>query len=90
MIVPNNTGQWTWRDGELSYKEFTLLTKHKQQDYLNFLNSLPKDERSSNDLSILRWFWTHKQINNFITLKDEKTSQMDDSPKKMGTGETLS
>ena len=43
----------TWRDGELSFKEFQHLNKTAKQEYLLFLQNLPKNQLSYNDQYIL-------------------------------------
>jgi hypothetical protein len=50
------TGQWYWRQDELSFKQFTLLSKKEKEEYIFLLNGLPEDERSTNDLYILNLF----------------------------------
>lgn len=50
------TGQWYWRQDELSFKQFTLLSKLEKEEYIFLLNGLPEDERSTNDLFILNLF----------------------------------
>jgi hypothetical protein len=54
------TGQWYWRQDELSFKQFTLLTKKEKEEYIFLLNGLPEDERSTNDLFILNLFVKEK------------------------------
>ncbi len=63
------TGQWYWRQDELSFKEFTLLTKKDKEEYLELLKGLPEDERSTNDLYILNLFRKDKpKQNQFLEL----------------------
>jgi|LauGreDrversion4_2_1035121.scaffolds.fasta_scaffold94503_1 hypothetical protein len=63
------TGQWTWRKDELSYKEFTQLKREEKDEYLFLLKGLPEDERSSNDIAIINIYLKEKkQINNFFEL----------------------
>jgi hypothetical protein len=50
------TGQWYWRQDELSFKQFHKLKKEDKEEYLFLLNGLPQDERSTNDLYILNLF----------------------------------
>lgn len=50
------TGQWYWRQDELSFKQFTLLSKVEKEEYIFLLNGLPEDERSTNDLYILNLY----------------------------------
>jgi len=63
------TGQWCWRNDELSYKEFTQLKREEKDEYLFLLKGLPQDERSSNDIAIINIYLKEKkQINNFFEL----------------------
>ena len=43
----------TWRDKELSYKEFQQLNRDCKEQYLVFLQNLPKNQLSYNDQHIL-------------------------------------
>lgn len=43
----------TWRDDELSFKEFQQLNRSSRQEYLLFLQNLPKNQLSYNDQYIL-------------------------------------
>jgi hypothetical protein len=43
----------TWRDKELSYKEFQKLNRECKEQYLVFLQKLPKNQLSFNDEHIL-------------------------------------
>ena len=43
----------TWRDKELSYKEFQELNRDCKEQYLSFLQNLPKNQLSYNDQHIL-------------------------------------
>lgn len=64
------TGQWCWRQDELSFKQFTLLSKVEKEEYLFLLNGLPEDERSTNDLYILNLFTKEEKpkSNKFLEL----------------------
>ena len=43
----------TWRDKELSYCEFQRLNRVSKEEYLLFLQKLPKNQLSYNDQHIL-------------------------------------
>ena len=43
----------TWRDKELSYREFQKLDRDCKEQYLTFLQNLPKNDLSYNDQHIL-------------------------------------
>ena len=43
----------SWRKKELSYKEFQELNRECKEQYLSFLQNLPKNDLSYNDLHIL-------------------------------------
>jgi hypothetical protein len=47
------TGQWTWREGELSLKSFYSLSTEKKEEHILFLFTLNENELSSNDRCIL-------------------------------------
>lgn len=46
----------TWRDNELSYKEFQELNRDCKDQYLTFLQNLPKNELSYNDHHIINLY----------------------------------
>lgn len=54
------TGQWTWREDEMSFKEFTLLKRAEKDEYLFLLKGLPVNERSTTDLIIINMFIKEK------------------------------
>lgn len=58
------TGQWHWREDELSYKEFTQLKREEKDEYLFLLKGLPEEERSSNDNTIIDIYLKEKKENN--------------------------
>ena len=43
----------TWRKKELSYKEFQELDRELKEQYVSFLQKLPKNDLSYNDLHII-------------------------------------
>lgn len=47
---------WRWRDGELSYKEFSKLSSTAKQEYLSMLEQLPIEQVSTTDEIILNLF----------------------------------
>ena len=65
------TGQWLWRDGELSHKTYYELTREQKEEYIKFLLTLKDNELSSTDQIILR-FSGVKIKNHFFTLDEEK------------------
>lgn len=60
--------KWKWRDGEKSYKEFTLLPTEQKQEYVRMLEALPIEEVSSTDEIILNRFGNKKQNIKFLEL----------------------
>lgn len=64
------TGQWYWRQDELSFKEFTLLSKVEKEEYIFLLNGLPENERGTNDLYILNLFSKKEKSKKFLSLDD--------------------
>ena len=47
------TGQWYWRDGEISFRDFQYLPKDKKQEHLLMLEKMDLNDLSSNDKIIL-------------------------------------
>jgi hypothetical protein len=43
----------TWRENEMSYYEFQKLNRESKEEYLLFLQKLPKNQLSYNDQHIL-------------------------------------
>ena len=68
------TGQWLWRDGELSLTRYYDLSKEQKIEYINFLLSLKENELSSNDLIILNFAKkiVKQKTKNFFTLDEDK------------------
>jgi len=68
------TGQWLWRDGELSISRYYELTKEQKIEHINFLLSLKENELSTNDLIILNFAKkiVKQKTKNFFTLDEEK------------------
>lgn len=62
---------WIWREKELSLKEFYSLPQTSRNEYLNVIENLPQQERSSGDNIILNQY--NKNINKvkeFLSLED--------------------
>jgi len=68
------TGQWLWRDGELSISRYYELTKEQKIEHINFLLSLKDNELSTNDLIIINFAKkiVKQKTKNFFTLDEEK------------------
>ena len=68
------TGQWLWRDGEISITIYYELTKEEKIKHINFLLSLKENELSSNDIIILNFAKkiVKQKTKNFFTLDEEK------------------
>jgi hypothetical protein len=66
------TNEWVWRTGELSYKQFTQLTKEEKDEHINLLLQLGEENLSTNDLYILSIYAPNKlstpKKNNFFEL----------------------
>ena len=66
------TNEWVWREGELSYKQFTQLTKEEKEAHPNYLLQIGEDNLSTNDLYILSIYAPNKlpqrKVNNFFEL----------------------
>jgi hypothetical protein len=54
------TNNWIWREGELSYKQFTQLERSEKEKHSNYLLQLGEDNLSTNDLYILSIYAPHK------------------------------
>jgi hypothetical protein len=64
----NRTGQWLWRDGELSISRYYELTKEEKIEHINFLLSLKDNELSTNDEYILNQYTFNIKNNKFLEL----------------------
>lgn len=63
------TGQWYWRDNEISLKSFQNLTKKEKEEYIKILTQLEPDTRSTGDKIILNIYTNIKPDNiKFISL----------------------
>jgi hypothetical protein len=68
----NKETNWRWRNDEVQLAEFKKLTSTAKQEHIQFLLTLPKEDLSTNDEYILRWFGpAAKSNNNFISLNDK-------------------
>ena len=47
------TGQWYWRQGEISLKNYYILSSAAKKRHIEFLLTLKESQRSCNDISIL-------------------------------------
>lgn len=62
---------WTWRQNELSMKQFYKLTYVEKLSYIKLLENLPQQERSSGDQIILEHHsknWNRPK--KFLSLED--------------------
>jgi hypothetical protein len=68
------TGQWLWREGEISITRYYELTKEQKIEHINFLLSLKDNELSTNDEIILNFAKkiVKEKTKNFFTLDEEK------------------
>ena len=62
------TGQWYWRENEISLNNFYKLEKEQKEAHIEFILSLDKSQRSSNDLAILEQEKVKEDISNFFSL----------------------
>ena len=68
------TGQWLWRDGEISISTYYELSKEQKIEHINFLLSFKENELSTNDEIILNFAKkiVKQKTKNFFTLDEEK------------------
>ena len=62
------TGQWYWREGEVSLKYYYKMPVALREEYLQFLLSLSKSQRSTADNIILQLTNTKEEVNKFFEL----------------------
>jgi hypothetical protein len=62
------TGQWYWRENEISLNTFYKLEKEQKQAHIEFILSLDKSQRSCNDQAILEQQKVKEDISNFFSL----------------------
>ena len=69
------TGNWVWRNGELSYAEFGRMGRTEKDEHILYLSSLGEDELGTNDCYILNQYAPHlvpvKKTKEFLALDDE-------------------
>lgn len=72
------TGNWIWRDGELSYADFGKMGRMGKDEHISYLSSLSEDELGTNDWYILNQYAPHiltsKKKKEFLSLEDEYLS----------------
>lgn len=59
-IKLTRTGSWIWREGEISYAQFSKFNKEEKETYLNFLLNLGIENLSTNDWYILNQYKPEK------------------------------
>lgn len=73
------TGQWIWRDNEISYKSFTQLSKEQKLAHLQFLVELGQENFGTNDWYIMKNFgpkdFFEEESRPFFSLLEEKSQQ---------------
>ena len=62
------TGQWYWRDGEVSLKYYYIMPVALRKEYLEFLLTLSKSQRSTADNIILQLTNTKEEEKKFFEL----------------------
>jgi hypothetical protein len=61
------TGQWYWRDDEISLKSYYQLKLPERMQHIEFLKTLNPNERSSNDQIILDMVGHKEAVENFFS-----------------------
>jgi hypothetical protein len=62
------TGQWYWREDEISLKNFYKLPKEEKEAHIKFILSLDISQRSTNDQYILVQEKVKEEESNFFSL----------------------
>jgi len=62
------TGQWYWREGEISLKYYYIMPVALRKEYLEFLLTLTKSQRSTTDNIILQISNTKEEEKKFFEL----------------------
>ena len=62
------TGQWYWREGEISLKYYYIMPVALRKEYLEFLLTLDKSQRSTADNIILQLTNTKEEVDKFFEL----------------------
>jgi hypothetical protein len=62
------TGQWYWRENELSMKEYRQLSSTEKEEHLTLLRELKPEELSTNDEYILNQYTFNIKNNKFLEL----------------------
>jgi hypothetical protein len=62
------TGQWYWRTGEISLKDYYNLSSTERKEHINFLLTLKQSQRSTADNIILLISRTKEQNDKFFEL----------------------
>lgn len=65
-----SSNSWSWRDGELSVKEFHKLISTAKQEYIKTLEQIPVEQLSTGD-NILLNLYSKKRTKQFLTLNPE-------------------
>ena len=65
-------GQWSWREDEVSLKQFQQLNREDKEEYLVLLAGLKLDEQSTGDKYLLNTYGKkhHKKDKGFLSLED--------------------
>ena len=66
----SKTGQWYWRTGEYSLKEYYDFPTEAKELHLQFLQSLKPDELGTNDKIILIISKVEKEQKPFLSMLD--------------------
>ena len=62
------TGQWYWRTGEISLKDYYNLPSTERKEHIDFLLTLKQSQRSTADNIILLISRTKEQNDKFFEL----------------------
>ena len=62
------TGQWYWRENEISLKNYYKLSKEQKEAHIKLILDLDKSQRSTNDQYILEQEKVKEEDSNFFSL----------------------
>jgi hypothetical protein len=62
---------WRWRTGEIGLKEYYQLSYEHQRKYIEQIETIPTEERSSGDDYLIQMYGHKKTNKQFLQLDEE-------------------